>query len=154
MRWQTKDVDAYLKTKEYVDTALIPLIPISMADDFKSTVAMGDFITIISMEIERQFQGRVMQIPPFTYLKEESIDERVARLEDWCSHLERAGLTFFVFLTSDGEWKKVEARLHNSLIWLPTIPLEHVDIQYKREIIEQQVKQVMPLLTDKWQQVQ
>lgn len=153
MKWEAKAIDTYLQAKEYVDTAIVPLVPIAFANEVKSTVAMGEFITIISSEIERQFQGRVIQFPPFTYLKSESFEKRIARLHEWNDELNRGGMKHLIMLTSDGEWKTVEEKVTGELIWLPTIPMEHVDPAYKKEIITDQVKQVIPILTSKWQAV-
>ena len=36
------------------------------------------------------------------------------------------------------------------VIWLPSIPLESMDKQLKQTIIEDQLRQVLPLLTKKW----
>ncbi len=154
MKWQAKEIDLYLQAKEYVDTAIIPLIPISWANgDVKPTVAMGEFISIITMEIERQFQGRVIQFPPFTYIRGEELSLRTTRIQEWSKDLLEGGMKYLFFLTSDSEWKPIEQQLEGPLIWLPTIPLEHLDMTYKREIIDEQVKQVIPLLINKWQEI-
>ncbi|MCM3713579.1 YpiF family protein [Halalkalibacter oceani] len=152
MKWQTKEMDTYLQAKEYVDTALIPLVPISWKDDVKSTVAMGEFISMITHEVERQFHGRVVHFPSFTYLKAEEMTARLERLESWITELKAGGVTHFIFLTSDGEWKTSESEIEGLLTWLPTIPLEHLEESYKREIIADQLKQLIPILTKKWQE--
>ena len=151
MKWQANEIDKYLQAKEYVDTALIPLIPISWDKEIKTTVSMGEFITIMSDELERQFRGRVIQFPTFTYLKEESLEERVKRLNYWYDHLTKNGITHIVYLTSDYEWKTVEHSIKEMLIWLPTIPLEHMENQYKVKNISDPIKQLLPILTNKWQ---
>ncbi|NEU31156.1 YpiF family protein [bacterium LRH843] len=150
MKWQTKEIDTYLKEKEYVDTAIIPLIPISWQKEVKSTVALGEFISIIALEVERQFQGRVIHFPPFAYLKDEEVDIRVGRLREWMEELKKGDIKHIFFLTSDAEWKVVEQQLEDGLIWLPSIPLEHLDEKYKRDIITEQIKQLIPVLINKW----
>ncbi|WP_078553289.1 YpiF family protein [Bacillus alkalicellulosilyticus] len=151
MKWQTTEMDTYLQAKEYVDTAIIPLIPISLQQQVKSTVAMGEFITIITNELERQFHGRVIEIPPFTYVKSEPINERLDRLNTWYQDLKDSGVVHVVFLTSDSEWKTVEQEVPELLLWLPTIPLEHMEQKYKVEAISDQIKQLIPIMTNKWQ---
>lgn len=81
MKWQATEMDTYLQAKEYVDTAIIPLIPLSWQKDVKQTVAMGEFISIITMEVEKQFHGRVVQFPGFTYVKTEDMNSRLARID-------------------------------------------------------------------------
>lgn len=151
MKWQAKEMDTYLQSKEYVDTAIIPLIPVSWQSDVKSTVAMGEFISIITLEVEKQFQGRVIHFPPFTYVKSEDLATRVARLQKWIVELMSGGIVHIIFLTSDGEWKISEQELEGMLIWLPTIPLEHMETSYKRDVIADQLKQLIPIMTNKWQ---
>lgn len=151
MKWQAKEMDTYLHSKEYVDTALIPLIPIAWQNNVKSTVAMGEFISIITYEVERQFHGRVIHFPAFTYVKSEEMSERVSRLKEWVKELTSGGVSHIIFLTSDGEWKISEKELEGMLIWLPTIPLEHMETSYKREVIGDQLKQLIPIMTNKWQ---
>lgn len=151
MKWQAKEMDTYLQAKEYVDTAIIPLVPLSLEKDVKSTVAMGEFILIISGELERQFQGRVILFPAFSYLKKEPLLQRKDRLVTWFKELEENGMKHCFLLTSDSEWKTIEEQLEQSLIWLPSIPLEHMDMKYQMEVVNDQIKQLIPILTNKWQ---
>ncbi|UOE92327.1 YpiF family protein [Alkalihalobacillus sp. LMS39] len=152
MKWQTMDIDTYIQSKEYVDTAVVPLVPMSVkAEEMKSVVAMGEFISTISFELERQFRGRLIELPSFTYLKEETIEQKLEKLETWQTHLKENGLAHLIFLTSDSEWRTVEQQLSGLLIWLPTIPLEHLDSKYKMETVSDQIKQLIPIITKKWQ---
>ena len=150
MRWKVKEIDTFLQAREYVDTALIPLIPISFKEEIKSTVAMGEFITIISDELERQFTGRVIQLPAFTYLKTEDKSSKEEKLRSWCKQLEEDGIKHIILLSSDYEWKSSEEDIEKRLIWLPTLPLESMDAKYQVQVIGDQIKQLIPILTDKW----
>ncbi|MDI5789381.1 DUF2487 family protein [Bacillus licheniformis] len=42
MKWNTHDADVYLNAKEYIDTAVIPLISVDLGDQFKSAVSKGN----------------------------------------------------------------------------------------------------------------
>ncbi|WP_078428485.1 YpiF family protein [Alkalihalobacterium alkalinitrilicum] len=150
MKWLAREMDTYLQAKEYVDTAIVPLIPINWENEIKSTVAMGEFISIISSELERQFQGRVIEFPPFTYLKSES-DGKFERLKSWEKALKENDISHIIFITSDFEWEQAKQELTETLIWLPSIPLEHMDHKHKVEVVEGQIKQLIPFLTNKWQ---
>ena len=59
MKWTAKDLDMYVQAKEYVDTLLIPLVPLSFGERIKKSGSMNEFITILSMEIEKQMKGRI-----------------------------------------------------------------------------------------------
>ncbi|MDT8859997.1 YpiF family protein [Alkalihalobacillus sp. MEB130] len=151
MKWQATEMDTYLQAKEYVDTAMVPLIPISWKNEIKHTVAMGEFIFIMANEIEKQFHGRVVQFPAFSYLKSESIPGRIERIKLWEEELRAGGINHIIYVTSDGEWKAVEGELDDMLLWLPTIPLEHMDNNYKKDVIGDQMKQLIPIMTSLWQ---
>ena len=43
-------------------------------------------------------------------------------------------------------------KLDGSLIWLPSLPLEHLNDSQKISMIESQVKQLLNLFTRKWQE--
>jgi hypothetical protein len=151
MKWLTKEIDMYLQAKEYVDTALIPLIPITtMGKDLKLIVSMGEFIQIITNELERQFKGRLILFPPFTYLYHENMEDRKNRLLHWTNDMKENGIKHVFLISSDSSWKDIKGEIEDSLIWLPTFPLEHMDEQYKQSIITEQMKQLMPLFMKKW----
>ncbi len=154
MKWQAKEIDIYLQAKEYVDTAIIPLLPISWGNDLKSTVQMGEFITLICDELEKQFKGRVFQFPPYTYLKTEKLANRLAKVKELDFHLKSHGFSYLIYLTSDIDWKQIEAEMSDTLLWIPSIPLENLEQKYKKEILTNQIKQILPVITRKWQNIQ
>ncbi len=39
------------------------------------------------------------------------------------------------------------------MIWLPAIPLESMDASVKKSILEDQLRQVIPMLSTKWAQI-
>lgn len=151
MKWSTKDVDLYLQAREYVDTAVIPLIPISWGDQIKKTVGLGEFTSTLAQEVERQFKGRIILFPAFTYSINEGIDQIDRRLEIWSKEIAEHGLPHLIFLTSDLDWKEREERVPGSLISIPAIPLEHVEDKYKQSIIQDQMKQMISIFMNIWQ---
>jgi hypothetical protein len=150
VKWTVKDVEVYLQEKEYVDTAVIPLIPLTLEKNVKSIVSMGEFVQIIVNELERQFKGRVFLFPPFTYFTSENMEEKTKRIADWTGELIANGMKHIFYVTSDTEWKAGEANLPGTLLWLPSIPLEHMDEKYKQQIVTDQISQLMNLLIAKW----
>jgi hypothetical protein len=150
MKWMTTDIDLFIQSKEYVDTAIIPLVPISISQQMKNTVLSGEFTSILSNEIERQFKGRIFLIPPFTYLKDHELNKEFARLLDWREMLLENGFKHVIYMTSDADWKQYETELETSLIWLPAVPLEHVEGKFKQQIMTDQVQQIVPLILTAW----
>ena len=92
MKWALGDVDVYNQSREYVDTAIVPLIPVSLEADLKGTVSKGEFITYVSVELERQLKGRVFLFPSLSYLKKsknviESVIEWKTELQQEFKHV-------------------------------------------------------------------
>jgi hypothetical protein len=150
MRWNTTDIDVYIQSKEYVDTVIIPLIPIETGPQMKNIVLSGEFITILTNELERQFKGRTFLMPPFTYLKKDTPEKKYSRLMEWKQHFTNNDFKHVLYITSDSDWKKYEVEMGHSLIWLSAIPLEHVDSKVKQQIITDQIQQIVPLLLSAW----
>lgn len=151
MKWMTKDMDMFLKERDYVDTALIPMIPLNFKENVKSAAAMAEYISALTGEMERQFKGRLMLLPPFAYLQSTDVQEYKTEVIKWTSHLREQGFEHVFLMTSDSEWRKVEEELDSMLLWLPALPLENLDEDYKRQIVLEQVKQLIPLFIEKWQ---
>lgn len=150
MRFVTKDIDLYLQAKEYVDTALIPLMPVTWGSQSKNAASIAEFMNIMTMEIERQFKGRIVLFPPFTYLMGEDEAARLQRLGEWEAEIKENGMKHILFFTSDSAWKSAEDKLESELIWFPSLPLEHVEEKYLQSIIGDQMKQLMPVFMNKW----
>ncbi|WP_246942165.1 YpiF family protein [Bacillus pinisoli] len=151
MKWITADADLYLQSKEYVDTVIIPLIPISTGTQMKNIVLNGEFISILTNELERQFKGRVFLIPPFTYLKDDQqLEKEFSRLIEWKNSLTGQDFKHVVYITSDASWQQFENEMGKALIWLPAVPLEHVDSKVKQQIMTDQIQQIVPLLLSAW----
>ncbi|MGE7184738.1 YpiF family protein [Peribacillus sp. NPDC006672] len=148
MKWTAKDLDMYMQSKEYVDTVLIPLVPLSFGGQMKQTGSMNEFLTILSLEIEKQMKGRILLLPTFHYLSDEM--DKVERLNRWANEVKEKDFKHIFFLTSDFEWKKEERELENNLVWIPAIPLESLEIEQSREMINQQVLQILDIFTFNW----
>lgn len=151
MKWIPQDIEIFKQSKEYIDTAVLPLLPISFKDDeMKQTASMTEFISLLTFQLERQFKGRIMLLPGFTYIKtndEESLFESIKR---WEEELYNEKFKHVFYVTSDSDWKTREDKLKGKLIWLPSLPLDTLDEQYKHSILEDQVKQMLNLFVQKW----
>ncbi|MCF6408223.1 YpiF family protein [Pseudalkalibacillus salsuginis] len=150
MKWCSKDLDMYLQASEYVDTAIVPLIPITWGSQKKNVILKGEFPLILSEEIERQLKGRVFLFPAITYLVSERDEEILKRISALTSELENEGMPYPVFITSDARWTGAEV-LGDRLVNIPPVPLEHMDEEYQREIVSEQVKHILQIVTKKWQ---
>ncbi len=150
MKWIPQEVDTYLNAKEYVDTAVIPINSLSFGSEMKQSAATVEFITLLTAYLERQFTGRILLFPSFTYLKNETSEKVLTDLIKWEENIKKSEFKHIFYITSELDWRMHEQKLCGSLIWLPSLPLEHMSNSQKTEIIESQVKQLLTLFTQKW----
>ncbi|WP_313427699.1 YpiF family protein [Siminovitchia terrae] len=151
MQWKSKDIEVYLEEKEYIDTAVVPLIPISLGRSMKQTVEQGEFIQLLSLHLERQFKGRMLFLPAYTYLSDNGESKKFGDLLEWEKMIKESGFKYVFFLTSDPIWRNMEGFASESLLFIPSIPLNNMDDQYKQSIMEDQVKQLMKEIVKGWQ---
>lgn len=154
MKWIPKDIEVYLKSKEYVDTAAIPLIPISFGEDMKQTASMAEFMTLLSSLLERQFAGRLLLLPPYTYIKTDDFESLLNKLEFWVQEVKNSHFKHIFFITCDSEWKLHEDKVTESLIWIPALPLENLENSQKISVVDRQIHQLLSLFTGKWTEKQ
>lgn len=150
MKWISKDIETYLSAKEYVDTAVIPLFSVTFGTEMSQSASNAEFITLLTNYLERQFTGRLVLFPPFTYLKSDDSENIVNQLKNWEENIEKNEFKHIFYITSESEWKLHEDKLLGSLIWLPSLPLSALNEQQKNSMIESQVKQLLDLFTRKW----
>ncbi|WP_329762533.1 YpiF family protein [Bacillus nitratireducens] len=149
LKWIVKDVEQFEQAREYVDTGIIPLLSISTAKEMKMVVEQGEFIEALSMELEREYKGRVLLLPAFTYLVESQKNEK-DRLQEWTNYLQRQGFKHIAYVTSDFSWKEDMQELQGDLFWFPSLSLEQFSDQAKREVIRAHIKNIMVMLEERW----
>ncbi|MQR89128.1 DUF2487 family protein [Bacillus megaterium] len=150
LKLQAKEMDVYLQSKSYVDTVLVPLIPIDFGEDLKLTASMSEYTTALTEELERQFKGRVILTPSFTYLKKDGVAAVYETLLRWNEHINDNEVKHLFVLTSDRDWLQYEKEIGAYCIWIPALPLEHIDESHKYTLIHEQVQQLLPIFVEKW----
>lgn len=134
--------------KEFIDTAIVPLVSVDLANEkMKKSGAEADFLLSLTAFIEQQFKGRLLVMPPFSYSAVMKIEEMPKQLE---TQLHNAGFKHVFFITCDHFWTNVGEIVN--VIWLPAIPLESMDKGVKNSILEDQLRQVIPVFSTKWAQ--
>lgn len=149
MKWVAADIEMYQKAAEYVDTAIVPLVPVSFESDMKQSASMAEFIGILTGQLEKQFKGRIFLLPAFVYIKGHS--GNLKTLQEWEKTLLDKQFKHLFCVTSDSSWRQHENEMSGTLLWLPSLPLEHIQDQQKVSIVEDQVKQLLSLFTEKWE---
>ncbi len=141
MKWTSKEVEDFLKSREYIDTAVIPLIPIAINEIAKSYAQMKDFVEIVANELERQFKGRVLLLPSFMYIANNYQKEH---LETLVNHLKENGMKHIVLLTCDNYFQG------ENVTMLPNVPLEYMEESYQKQLVRDQVAPIIQMLVTKW----
>ena len=145
MNYNAKDIEQFLNQKQFIDTAIVPLLPV----DFSTESGMrsgseADFLMSLVTYIEKQFKGRIFLTPPFSYFhKTVKID-----INDIRENLIHSGFKHVVFITCDVSWK--QSNHEQSIMWLPAIPLESMELVVKNRILQDQLNYVIPKLTEVW----
>ncbi|PLS02136.1 YpiF family protein [Neobacillus cucumis] len=150
MKWVPQEVETYLTAKEYVDTAVIPVYSLSFGEEMKQSAAAFEFISLLTGHLERQFTGRILLFPPFTYLKSDNMDNVLSNLLNWEDNISKSEFKHVIYITSELDWRMYENRLGGSLIWLPSMPLGSMSEPQKMEVVDSQVKQLFSIFTQKW----
>ncbi|EKN67338.1 Protein of unknown function (DUF2487) [Schinkia azotoformans MEV2011] len=150
MKWVSADIEMYMKAREYVDTVIVPLIPITFKGDMIPTVEMGEFISILASELEREYKGRLIVLPAFTYLREEEPSTLINRVNLWNNNLLQDGIKNVVLLTSDSDWKLNEKDVQATLLWVPSISFKDLDKKYIEQMVKSQMKSIHSLVINLW----
>ncbi|MBE3570651.1 MAG: YpiF family protein [Bacillales bacterium] len=151
MIWNGRDTRLYQQEKSFIDSAVIPLLPIEFGNEMRQAASQGEYIQLFANCLEKQFRGRIMLFPPIVYLSQEMANEKSSLLNRWSDNLQEEGFVHLFFITSDGNWKSIESHLNGTLIWLPATPIEDMDDSFKYDFIENQVKQFVHKIIEKWE---
>lgn len=149
MKWLSKDMDMYIGAKEYVDTVVLPLVPVSFGNDMKQVVSMYEFTMILTTQLEKQFKGRMVLLPHYTYINP-SYDDELKQLKKWEEELLEEGFKHIFYMTADDKWEEWKKSLNGHLICFPSIPLNDMEEKYKQSIIEDQMKELITIFMQKW----
>lgn len=148
MFFNVKDVEQFQTQKEFIDTAIVPLLSLNFAESMiKQSSSATEYLMSLTAFIEQQFKGRLMLLPPFSYTEETKSGLFVPLLKQ---ELHKVGFKHVFFITCDHSWTSLSDQV--DVIWLPSIPLESMDKSVKKSVLEDQLKLVIPILSSKWSQ--
>ncbi|MFS0656540.1 YpiF family protein [Bacillus sp. 179-C3.3 HS] len=145
MKFKSEDADQFLQSKDYIDTAIIPLVGMNM-NQIKQTVSLGEFTMLVAEELERQLKGRVFLFPTYTYLEVNEVKEADILEVKKSVHQHFQNV---VFVTSDSNWRQYD-EINESLFLLKPVPLEHLKVELKQKVLQDSVEQILNFLLQKW----
>lgn len=146
MFFNVKDVEQFRTQKQFIDTAIVPLLSLNFEDNaIQHSSSAAEYLMSLTAFIEQQFKGRLMLIPPFSYIEQTHHQVNISELKET---LLKSGFKHIFFVTCDHYWTSMQEDMN--IIWLPPIPLESMDKAVKQKILEDQLKQVIPSLSIAW----
>lgn len=144
MFYTGKDATQFLAQTEYIDTALIPLIPISFTKEtIQQTASQADYLLSLVNALEAQFKGRVVAFPSFSYTDNQDLQ---ALFSNWQESMHSTPFKHIIYLTADRKWGEVDT----SILWTASIPLDSMDSKMRGKIIDDQLRQLIPRIAEKW----
>ncbi len=140
MLYNHKDLKILKDEIEFIDTAVIPFASMDM--DARAPVHAGnlELLQIISIQLEKQFKGRLLITPPLM-----TVEEDTSLLTKYASQLRDFGFKKIIVLTHlPADSKDLDK------IKVNEIPLENMSDDMKMEMINDEVKTVMKSIIAIW----
>lgn len=149
MNWNGKDAALFQQQKEYIDTAIVPLVPADFGKGMMQSAEQHEFIGLLVAFLERQFKGRVLVTPPHAYLPDGAVKKE--GVKQWSEKLRSTGFKHVFFFTADRAWRDMDEELEAVVLWIPSVPLGDMEDGMKYSLIENQAKQIVNIIVGKWQ---
>ncbi|MGR5874360.1 DUF2487 family protein [Bacillus pacificus] len=125
MKWIVKDVEQFEQAREYGRYGCYTTFINFSSKEMKTVVEQGEFIELLSMELEKEYKGRVLLLPAFTYLVESQKNEK-GRLQEWTNHLRKQGFKHIAYVTSDFFMERRYARIAGRFILVSFISVRTI----------------------------
>jgi hypothetical protein len=152
MQWTKKDMGVYVGSKEFIDTAIIPILPfqLSQESNLSKSTSKREVLSIFATEIEKELSGRVLLIPNYYYLEYGDKLEEAKRLNCWTEEIQKQPFEHVFILTFDSGWKRCEKDLQANLLWVPGFQADDPNSDEMRQMIRGQVSDVVELIRSYW----
>ena len=148
MKYQSMDTELFLKSREYIDTVIVPLNPVAFDEEYAQTVSSYEFITLLTYELEKELKGRLYLAQSLPYLKSSTVEERAQMVSLWLDFYKSEGFKHIRFLTTDSKWTTMDNAKH--ILWIPAVPIEKMPPESIKSVISEQMKQLAGMLTNSW----
>lgn len=149
LKWELSSIDRYIEAKEYIDTALIPIIQVKMDDELKHSVADSTWIMGVAGSIEEQLTGRVMLFPYYTYTGLEEEVHLFSSLNTYAAHVKKNGFDNVIFLTHNDSWTALEGQLEAKALTILREKPDSLDVS-KAEM-DEYAQRIVPKLIKFWE---
>lgn len=152
MKWTSEDLQKYVQAKEYIDTAIVPVLGFQMVEEkiMEKEALQKEVLSIYTNEIEKELSGRILLTPPYNYIKSKDITDEITRLNKWIEHIKEQPFTSVFILTFDNQWKKHEKEIDGDLLWFPSVQTGNIKSEETIKMIRNQVEQISELIRSYW----
>src|SRR5690606_4445 len=123
-----------------------PLLELNLSESgLKSSAGASEYLQSLTALLEKQFKGRILLFPPVSYPSGTDRERTAAEIS---LEMEKAGFRHVFYMTTDAQWRSVESI--KNVLWLPAIPTGDMDRNFKQSVMEDQLRQVLPLFLKEW----
>ncbi|ASI35657.1 MULTISPECIES: DUF2487 family protein [Exiguobacterium] len=143
MRFKPSDVQRTRNEQAYIDTLVVPLIPIGFDESMHAFAECADMTLTVASEVERQLSGRAMLLPAMTYVGIPSLDQ----LNGWREAASAEQFRFVTFITADLRWKDTAV---DDIVYVPRLSLETMSRDQQGQMVGNFVGQVLEQLGNRW----
>lgn len=152
LKWKKADLEKYLQEKKYIDTLLVPLLPVSFSNDAElvNLAYKTELLTTLTNELERELAGRLLQTPPYHYLESIDRSKEIERINEWIMDACKQPFQHTFIVTHDMSWKKNEQALEGILLWIPTLTSVDPQADEYKTFIRSQVEQMVEFIRSYW----
>lgn len=152
MKWIQNDIKQYISAKEYIDTAVIPLVPYAVDndEDMLQTSFQQELMALYTHQLEQRLKGRLFLLPVYTYLKNGTLEKELERLNGMTAEILKQPFKQVFLFTFDKQWRKHQSTLDGELIWLPSIQNGDLQSNEVREVIQSQIIDIEDLIKESW----
>lgn len=141
-----REISQYMEQKEYVDTVVIPLVELDLSTaGMRQSAGAAEYMIALTSLLERQFKGRLLLLPPVSYAKNTDRAHLAGELQ---KEMRQSDFKHIFYMTTDATWRTVQD--FGQLLWLPAVPTEHMDQKFRHSVMEDQLRQVLPLFLNEW----
>lgn len=143
MRFKPSDVQRTRNEQAYIDTLVVPLIPIGFDESMHAFAECADMTLTVASEVERQLSGRAMLLPAMTYVGIPSLNQ----LNGWREAASAEQFRFVTFITADLRWKDTAV---DDIVYVPRLSLETMSRDQQGQMVGNFVGQVLEQLGNRW----
>ncbi|GAA0360471.1 DUF2487 family protein [Bacillus horti] len=127
MKWELGSIQEYVQAKEYIDTAIIPLVTIEAGENSISSARQVQYIVNLANQIEGQIRGRAMLFPVLSIVPRYTDEQLTELLNEYVKQLQQDGFKNVVFLTQKSWLEQRQVNVSGDILRVQDSEAQSVD---------------------------